>query len=159
MTLDLHSSDNLSFINFNQFTSQWIGQGRSSLQLLVSARTGQDAPSYWAGVETSLPLRLCPGPPQLQDFEQELQALQPLIWVVLSYAFPFSWRFTWQSIGQGKSLQLFAFSRTGQGVPLCWGWISTTLPLRLCPELHVLEHELHKLQALTWVCYWNPELL
>ena len=53
------------------------------MQLFVPSRTGQDTPPFSGWVTTVLPFRLCPGrPPQLQDFEQELQALQALTWTV-----------------------------------------------------------------------------
>ena len=82
---------NLAFCqgsNFS-FTSQCFGQGKS-LQLCVPSRTGQDAPPCSGGVTTALPLRLFPGPPQLQDLEQELQELQALTWeFCCCYAFTF----------------------------------------------------------------------
>ena len=90
---ELHLFQELTLVGFVQFlsfvmkiifywcTSQSIGQGKW-LQLLVSSRTGQDAPPYVGFVITSLPLRLCPGfKPQWQDLEQELQSPQVLTWV------------------------------------------------------------------------------
>ena len=72
-----------TFHNFYQSTLQSIGQGKP-LQLLVSSRTGQDAPLYLGWVTMSLPLLLCPGSPHWQDLEQELHSLQPLTWKLFS---------------------------------------------------------------------------
>ena len=146
-------------IDFNWFTSQLIGQGRSSLQLLVSSRIGQDAPSYWACVSTSLLLWLCPGSPHLQDLEQELHSLQALTWVNLLcnslpfYGVNFDW-FTVQLIGQWKSLQLLVASRTGQGIPPWSASVLTILARWLSPKPHGFEQELQLFQALTCVCFF-----
>ena len=147
-------------IDFNWFTSQLIGQGRSSLQLLVSSRTGQDAPPYWVFVSTSLLLRLWPGTPHLQDFEQELHSLQLLTWEKFLcnslpfYGVNFDW-FTVQLIGQWKSLQLLVAWRTGQGIPPWSASVLTILARWLSPKPHGFEHEVHLLQALTCVFIYS----
>ena len=58
--------------------------------------------------------------------------------------------FTWQSIGQSKSLQVLVILRLGQAMPPWPDFLSPLLVRTLSPPPQNFEQELHLLQTLTW---------